>query len=324
MGKDLFERERRVIAAARSRSGGPESDGELLVEYEKLLKTAEKLIRINDRNHIALRKANQKIQDVLEDLQRTQAELVEAGKLAALGGLVAGVAHEVNTPLGVIVTGSSALAASTRKMHTRVSEGVAKKSDVQRYVDQAAEAVGLIEKNAARAARLIESFKTVAVDRTSGVRRAVDLMLYVEEVCASLAPEIDHTLHSVKVEGAVGIVCDTYPGAVSQIVTNLVINALRHAFRDGVAGHVTICVDAQGDNARLICTDDGVGVPEELRQKIFEPFFTTGRDYGGSGLGLYLVHNLATGVLGGQIRVTDTPSGGGSFELIFPLSAPKI
>lgn len=321
LSQDLFEHEERILAEARE--GAETGNVALVKEYAKLLKTVRRLVRINDRNEEALRGANRKVQEVLDELRQAQAELVETEKLAALGGLVAGVAHEVNTPVGVIVTGASALSGSARQLQAEFDQGNAKKSTVRRFLERVSETAMLIEKNATRAAGLIESFKTIAVDRTSGSRRRFDLAEYVADVCASLSPETDRTPHQLAISGEPGIVCDGFPGALSQVVTNLLINALRHGFPDGRAGRIEIAVGREGDDAWLRCTDNGVGIGADMRARIFEPFYTTARDRGGSGLGLYVVRNIVTSTLGGRIEVSALPGGGTQFDVTFPLVVPE-
>lgn len=326
MAYDLFKHENAVMANARRRLDGDARATDagaysaLLDEYQKLLKETGRLVRLNDRNETALRDATRRAEEALAELTRTQAELVEAEKLAALGGLVAGVAHEVNTPVGIIVTAASSLAGRTRTLKAKAEAGDARRSDVARYFTQAEEAVALIEGHAARAAKLIENFKMVAVDRASGIERRVDLKDYVAGVVESLHPEFAKTAHSIDVAGESGIVVEADAGAIAQVVTNLVLNARDHAFQEGAAGRVTLSVGRGDRDAVLTCADDGRGVPESDRAKVFEPFFTTRRDQGGSGLGLHLVHNLVSGRLGGRIRLEETPGGGATFRIDIPLA----
>ncbi|HCE11046.1 MAG TPA: histidine kinase, partial [Oxalobacteraceae bacterium] len=270
----------------------------------------------------ALRQKNGELNDTLDSLRQAQKQLVESEKLASLGQLVAGVAHEINTPVGVGVTGASTLAEETAKLQTMYQAGTMKRSDLESYVSTAATISKLLLSNMERAATLIQSFKEVAIDQTSQERRRVELKTYIEEVLLNLSPMLRKTMHTVTVDCPDALDVDTYPGAISQVLTNFVMNALLHAFADGDHGKMAIVVRApDASSVELRFSDNGKGIPQEAIPKIFDPFFTTMRGRGGSGLGLNIVHNLVTGTLQGKVTVDSTLTVGTTFILNFPRNA---
>jgi signal transduction histidine kinase len=199
-----------------------------------------------------------------------------------------------------------------------------RKSQVAAYLATAAETSRLMQANCERAARLIASFRQVSVDQVSDERRRFPLKAYLEEVLASLRPRLAKSRVEVTLDGPADLALDSYPGALGQVVTNLVVNALTHGFPDGAAGHLGLFFEPSPPDAfRLLVSDDGRGVPEAHQAKLFEPFFTTRRGQGGSGLGLNIVYNLVAGRLGGRIAFSPTPGGGASFEIVAPLTAPE-
>lgn len=260
----------------------------------------------------------------LERLQNTQRELIQREKMAALGGLVAGVAHEINTPLGVAVTAVSAFAQETARFRQAYRDGTLRRPDLEDYVSSAGEAADFIQGNLSRAADLVQSFKKVAVDQTNDLPRQFDLGDYITEVLRSLQPRLRRSVHTVIPELPRGIVVDSAPGAIAQIITNLVMNALIHAFGDA-PGIITISLSqgASPDLLMLTIGDDGRGISASDLPYIFDPFFTTRRDQGGTGLGLHVVYNLVTQRLGGRIDVASTPGQGTRFIITFPLRLPR-
>lgn len=262
--------------------------------------------------------ANDELETAMLRLREAQAQLVQSEKLASLGGLVAGVAHEINTPIGVSVTAASTLEHRTQRMRQDYAAGTLTRPELDSFAEMAVEASRIILKNLQRAADLIHSFKQVAVDQSSGERRRFALRAYIDEVLLSLAPRLKKTPHRVEVECDDGATVDTMPGALAQIVTNLVSNSLLHAFPDGRAGVMRIQCRIQGGEVHLRFSDDGVGIPRANVPRIFDPFFTTRRGQGGSGLGLNIVYNLATRMLRGSIRVRSEPGDGTVFDLVFP------
>lgn len=259
----------------------------------------------------------------LAELRAAQAQMVMQEKMASLGTLVAGVAHEVNTPVGLAVTGASQLRLEAERVQALARAGALKRSAFEDFLATVGELSALIEKNATRAGQLIQSFKEVAVDQSTEARRRFDLASYVDEVLASLSPQLRRARLAVSAEIPAGLLVDGYPGPLAQVVTNLVMNSALHGYPDGRAGQVTITARPSGPGmVEFTYRDDGVGIPHALWPRIFEPFFTTRRGSGGSGLGLHLVYNIVTATMGGRVAVGDAPGGGAEFTLVFPLKAP--
>lgn len=276
--------------------------------------------RAREREVMAARHAAEK---ALRDLQDTQKSLIQAEKMASLGQLVAGVAHEINTPVGITLTASSFLSERTREIHRAFHDSGLKRSQLEQFLDQSVETTDLMMTNIQRAADLIHSFKQVAVDQTSGERRQFRLDAYVNEVIRSFGPMLRKTAHRIDVECPEDLDMDSFPGALSQVLTNLVTNSLLHAYGPDDAGVLSITArPLSGDRIELVYTDDGRGIPDDIQAKIFDPFFTTRRGSGGSGLGLNIVYNLVTNVLDGTLSLSSAPGRGTTFTLHLPRHTP--
>lgn len=269
-------------------------------------------------------RANRELGDTLRRLQEAQAQLVQNEKLASLGALVAGVAHEINTPIGVGVTAASTLQAHAQQLRQQYDQGALRRSDLERFVTLADECAQIILKNLQRGAELIQGFKQVAVDQSSGERRRFALKLYLDEVLLSLRPHLKKTAHRVEVDCPESIVLDSFPGAIAQILTNLVTNSLIHAFEGREHGLIRIEVHQERDIVELRYRDDGRGIPQEHLGRIYDPFFTTRRGAGGSGLGLHIVYNLVAQLLGGSIEAHSAPGQGTEFRIRFPAQAQRV
>jgi PAS domain S-box-containing protein len=261
------------------------------------------------------------LQNTLDELRQTQESLIQAEKLASLGGLVAGVAHEINTPVGIGVTAASHLQEKVRHLDQQFGDGTVRRSDLEGFLKTAAESTEIVLNNLARASGLIRSFKQVAVDQSSEECRRFTLRAYLDEVVTSLRPQLKQTAHQVSIDCDPGMEIETFPGAVSQVVTNLVINSLVHAYDDGDVGVMRITARRSGDSIVLTYEDNGKGIPADQLPKIFDPFYTTRRGQGGSGLGLNIVYNLVTQKLGGVVTCDSEPGVGTRFEISFPVTA---
>ncbi|NEO56647.1 MAG: AAA family ATPase [Okeania sp. SIO3B5] len=255
----------------------------------------------------------------LEDLKATQKQLVESEKMAALGGLVAGVAHEINTPIGTSITIASTLADETQNFTKALAQGQLKRSVLNNYLELAGESTQLMLSNLSRAGELIQSFKQIAADQSNLEYRCFNLKEYLKEIALSLAPQMK-TSYTLTVEGDETIKIDSYPGALAQIVTNLVTNSLTHGYPSEEAGNFTLGIRQESDKIQLEYSDDGCGIEEENLGKIFEPFFTTARSKGGTGLGLHIVYNLVTQKLQGTIEVDSQVGLGTKFVITIPLT----
>ncbi|MCW8914842.1 MAG: PAS domain-containing sensor histidine kinase [Magnetovibrio sp.] len=257
----------------------------------------------------------------ISDQKKAEENLIEAEKMASLGGLVAGVAHEVNTPIGVSVTASSHLKQRTMRLVKLIDEGELSRTDLDRFIETAITSTDILESNLNRASDLIRSFKQVAVDQSSEKKRAINLLGYVRDVLVSLNPYLKNTQHTVTVSGDEDISINTQPGAVSQLITNLIINSLTHAFDEGDAGTIRIEATKDGDDLILRYRDDGKGMDDDVRNHIFDPFFTTKRGSGGSGLGMNIVFNQVTQTLGGTVTCESKLGQGTKFIITIPQKA---
>lgn len=271
---------------------------------------------------VKLSQAHAELNDTLIKLRTTQDELVEREKLAALGSLVAGVAHELNTPIGNSLMGASTLHDKTIEFRKQLKEGI-RRSTLESYVEIAGHASELVMRNLHRAAELVSSFKQVAVDQTSSQRRRFNLKSMVSEFIFMLQPSIKKTRFVVEHAIPDDIEMNSFPGPLGQVISNLINNAFVHGFDGYPDGRVRIEARLVGDAwVELTVNDNGVGVPTENLSHIFEPFFTTKLGHGGSGLGLNIVRTIITGLMGGQITVNSEPGLGTTFVLRLPINAP--
>lgn len=277
-----------------------------------------------ERRTDELQAANQRLQKTLEDLRRMQQSLVQSEKLASLGALVAGLSHELNTPIGTGVTIVNTIAERCADLRKQIDAGI-RRSQLDAFIDDVGKASQLAQASLERAARLIHDFKQVAVDQTSSRRREFRLADLIREMMTALNIRYKHSLVRVDVQVPETIEMDSYPGAIEQVIANLVENAMIHAF-DGCAQCRIEIIAASGgtDSERVVVTvaDNGNGIPAEFHGHVFDPFFTTRLGKGGSGLGLSITYGLVTGMLGGQIGLASAPGQGARFTLDLPLKAP--
>ena len=284
--------------------------------------------RVADRTR-ALHASNQELRETLETLKNAELEIQRSDRLAALGSLVAGVAHELNTPIGNCVTVASTLQAFSADFRKNLSHGISR-SMLSKYVDNNTQASDMLLRNLQNAAELIGSFKRVAVDRTSAQRRCFKLDEVVRETVLTMGAVIRRSAHEVRIEIEDDIQMDAYPGPLGQILSNLINNAMLHGFdADGQAqiqGVIRIRAHLLAGSSpaalELIVSDNGVGISAANLGRIFDPFFTTKLGQGGSGLGLNIVYNLINDVFGGKIRVESSLGEGSSFIMTLPLVAP--
>ncbi|TVO67157.1 sensor histidine kinase [Denitromonas ohlonensis] len=270
----------------------------------------------------ALARSNQELAQSLARLEQSQDELVRSAKLASLGLMVAGVAHELNTPLGAAMLASGSLAEQLATLEEAFAEGL-RRSDITRFTDAHAAGLALLNDNLQRAAQLIRQFKEVAADRATATRHRFDLADTVGNVLALMHNDLKHTRHRVELDIPPGLTLDSYPGPLGQIVQNLISNAVRHGYTDGRVGHIRIIARPQEDQVTLSVIDDGCGIPADTRERIWDPFFTTRRHQGGTGLGLHLCQHMATSVLGGALTLVSAEMDQGcEFRLTIPVSAP--
>src|SRR5215207_637684 len=272
----------------------------------------------------ALRAAKERAETALANLRETQESLIESEKLAALGGLVAGVAHEVNNPVGISLTVASSLAQRCERFEAEIEAGQIRRSRLAEFVAGTRDAAGQLVANLHRAGDLIQSFKQVAVDRSHAERRTFGLREATEQIVASLRPGLKNARVQLIVDVPEGVTMDSYPGPFGQVLTNLVLNAVTHGFSDGATGTITLTARMSGpDQVEILFRDDGRGMTEEVQRQAYDPFFTTRRGHGGTGLGLHIVYNLVTRRLGGRIVLSSAPGAGTTFRIALPLVAPR-
>lgn len=270
-----------------------------------------------------LRRAKEEAERALADLRGAQANLILAEKMASLGSLVAGMSHEISTPLGIGVSAASHLSEEVEQLTNSFRDGQLKRTDLEDFLETATEATRIMQGNLTRAARLIQAFKQVSVDQTTDEVRDFGLGEYLQEIMLSLAPAMRRTTHRVEIDCAPHLIIRNRPGALGQIVTNLLMNALQHAYEGraepGII-HIAVSVPREG---RIVMEfrDNGKGIAAEDLPRVFDPFFTTKRGTGGTGLGLHIVYNLVSQVLGGTIAVSSRPGEGTRFTISFPQSA---
>jgi PAS domain S-box-containing protein len=275
------------------------------------------------RGEQEMRKARDAAEMALRNLRETQASLIEAEKLAALGRLVAGVAHEVNNPVGISLTVASALERKAANFAAEVARGDLRRSSLNEFLQTSRDAASQLVGNLNRAAELIQSFKQVAADRNYSDQRTFDLADLTEQVVMSLRPGLRKQNLTLTVDCEPNLIMNSYPGPYGQVLTNLFLNAVAHAFPDGRPGAIDIHARRSGkDNVEILFTDNGVGMSLDVRRRAFDPFFTTRRDQGGTGLGLHIVYNIVTNRLGGRLDLDSEPGSGTRIQIILPRVAP--
>ncbi|NRR34078.1 hybrid sensor histidine kinase/response regulator [Oxalobacteraceae bacterium] len=295
------------------------------VDYiTKPFQIEEVLARIN--THLALRKANRELQNMVVTLAQAREDLVRHEKLAGLGALVAGIAHELNTPIG-----NSLMAASTFEMQTvdlnqhLSEEGTVKRSAFEHYIRDAQLAVDILTRNLHRAADIVTNFKQVAVDQTSSQRRSFLLAEVVAGNVLTLQPTIKRTPFLIKQDIPAALMMESYPGPLGQVISNLINNAIVHGYDGRDEGVIAVAAQLSPHGwVSLTVEDSGNGIQPADVRRIFDPFFTTKLGVGGSGLGLNIVHNIVTEVLGGTIHVESELGGGTRFTLTLPMLAPDV
>jgi signal transduction histidine kinase len=253
----------------------------------------------------------------------TQRYLIETERLAALGGLVAGVAHEISSPIGTSLTVASTLAQRSAHFKEQIASDQLRRAQLSEFADGCQGATEQLVANLQRAGGLIQSFKQVAVDRSTDDRRVFDLKLATEQVVASVRSRLTKSQSSLAMAVPPDIMMDSFPGPYGQVLTNLIFNAVTHGFANAPGGHMMIKAHRLGtDRVEITFSDDGSGIPEGVQRHVFDPFFTTRRPQGSTGLGLYIVYNLVTQQLGGRITLVSAPGNGTIICLTLPLVAP--
>jgi PAS domain S-box-containing protein len=283
-------------------------------------KRAEAALQASERE---LRSARDAAEAALRHIQETQNLLIEAEKLAALGRLVAGVAHEINNPVGTSLTVASSLQSKVALIADELAKGILKRSTLNEFLEISNAATSQLVVNLNHAAELIESFKQVATDRDHSHQRTFDLGDLTNQITRSLRPGLGTRDLTLNVACQSNLTMNSYPGPFGQVLTNLFLNSVAHAFPEGRKGIIDIRVRASGeDNVEVVCSDDGCGMSPDVRRQAFDPFFTTRRDHGNTGLGLHIVHNIVRNCLGGQLELDSEPGEGTKISIVLPRVAP--
>mgnify|MGYP000020599064 CR=1 FL=1 len=319
--RPLLRVQQGMVELAADPQAGPIADAKRADELGEMARAANFFVAEIGKRERDLRQAKDRADIALQELQRAQADLIQAEKLASLGQLVAGVAHEINTPVGIALTTGTQLGEDVQRFEEVANSGQLKRSELRHFVERMKEGARLLFTNLNRAAELVQSFKQVAADQTSGEKRHFEMRTWIEELMTSLGPALRRSRHEVTIHCRDRLEVDTYPGALSQVLTNLVMNALTHGYEEGKSGRLSIEVtEPAPDRIRIEFADDGRGIGAEYIGRVFDPFFTTGRSMGSTGLGLHIVYNLVTGLLQGKIDVESEPGHGTRFIIELPAS----
>lgn len=292
-----------------------------LRQFQSELTELDELRRADAVMQANLKDERDKLSDALENLKQAQDKLLASEKLASLGSLVAGVSHEINTPIGVSVTMSSHLKENFEELMRSIKAGELKQSFLDQFEREAIESFSVMESSLDKASHLIQNFKQVATDQSSSNRREFALKEVIDEVMMTVRHQIKGTNYKYRVEGEDDLMMDSYPGPLGQVITNLFNNSIMHAFDGRDEGEINIRFTRLNDSVKMYFNDNGAGIDESKINRIFDPFYTTKLGKGGSGLGLNIVHNIVTSVLGGTISVSSKV--GTEFEVVLPLVAPK-
>jgi len=269
--------------------------------------------------HEEIEKANQNLQEALENLKTTQSQLVQSEKMASLGGLVAGVAHEINTPVGIGVTAISSLLEDTKKMAELYKKDQISRGDFKEFLQSTNNSGKLIQKNLERTASLVQSFKQVSVDQSTEQQREFLFKAYLEDVIRSLYPKLKQRDIDIDINCDEKIQLNSYPGTFAQLFTNLVLNSITHGFKkENAKGVINILVKQEAKQIQIEYRDNGEGIPRDILPKIFDPFFTTDQSKG-TGLGLNIIYNLVTQKLKGSIKCEREEKKGAMFRIVVPV-----
>ncbi|MEP2652932.1 MAG: ATP-binding protein [Paraglaciecola sp.] len=294
-------------------------DRQTQAEAEQLKLTVSLEGKVQQRT-LALKEANSELIHTLEQLHQFQRQLVQNEKMASLGDMVAGVAHEVNTPIGLGVTASTMMLDRLADMRVAFEDKTLKASTLSKFIDEGEENLNIIYRNLNRAAELISSFKQVAVDQSSESSRVFSFANLMSEILISMGPTLKKTSYKIHIDCSDDLIVESKAGPINQIMINLIMNSIIHGFEGMEDGDINIKIELmENSKVRIEFVDNGKGIPEQLRKRIFDPFVTTKRGQGGSGLGMHLVYNLVTQGLNGSISIVSEENHGVNFSIIFPV-----
>ncbi|WP_019026831.1 GAF domain-containing sensor histidine kinase [Colwellia piezophila] len=267
-----------------------------------------------------IKEQNLALENMMNTLKETQDELVQKEKMASLGNLVAGIAHEINTPIGICVTAITNLHYQYKSLKNKITNNTASDKHLDYFFEDVDEACTIIESNTLRAATLINSFKEIAVDQSSEAAREINMKEYIEEILLSMRPILKKSPHEILIDCPDNLMVETIPGAISQILNNMINNSIIHGLNHMEKGYIKITVIKETDNFVLCYQDNGKGLSEDQIKMLFEPFYTTKRGSGGSGLGTHVIYNLVTSTLHGKITVQSEANEGLRYDISIPIS----
>ena len=294
----------------------------VIINNENIIHTVWRDITEKKILESEIKKRNEELEQTILNLKKTQNKLIESEKMASLGGLVAGVAHEINTPVGIGLTGITHFLNITNDIENKYTSNIMTKDEFEKYLTTSQELGNLININLERTSHLIKSFKQVAVDQTSEEERQFNLKQYIEDTIFSLDNIIKKTNLTIEIKSK-NINISSYPGAYSQIITNLILNSIQHGYKKKEKGTISIDISKKNNSLYLIYKDDGKGISKDNLSNIFEPFFTTNRGQGGTGLGLNVIYNIVTSNLKGTIVCHSKEDYGVKFKIVIPLEQDK-
>jgi len=290
------------------------------LEKQKLALTEE--IELRKDTEQELRANHSELQRYIDELNQAQERLVSSEKMAALGGLVAGITHDINTPVGIGVTATSFLQERLIQIETAYKDKTLSPKALENFINDAMQSTGLLTTNLQRASELVASFKQIAVDQASEAVRTINIKDYLKEIIRSLHPKLKTTQHKINLDCPENFILNLPAGAISQIFTNLIMNSLIHGLEGITLGEIHIIITEENDLVNIIFKDNGKGVESGQLVKLFDPFFTTKRDQGGSGLGTHIVFNLVKQTLSGEIEVSSSLGEGLIYHISFPKNMP--
>ena len=293
----------------------------LLIFYPMTQKVGDLMQKLVEKEK-AISRHNVQMEKTLHELNDTQAVLLDAEKRAILASTVAGIAHDVNTPLGICLTAVTHLQRKYEEINDAYLQEKIKRRDMEQHLEGEREGIEIIKGNLQRALELISNFKQIAVDQNSEDHRTIDLNEYLQQILKSLHPKLRKTHHQVEVNCPDNLQLDSSPSVFYQIFTNLIMNSLIHGFVNKEAGRILINVSEADNNITIVYRDNGIGISPQVRAKIFDPFYTTNREQGGSGLGTHIIYSMVTQELKGTITCESTPDQGITFIICFPRPQP--
>lgn len=290
----------------------------IYTDFKTISEIENELNILNKSLESKVKKQNSELEEAIDALRITQNKLVESEKLSALRGLIAGIAHEINNPVGISVTGVSFLGELSKDITEKFRTEKMKKSDLDHYLTQVQEVTSSLTNNLRRAADLVANLKKVSSDQVSGEKRQFDVGEYIEEILVTLRIKLKRTKHVINVNCPDNIIINSIPGAFGQILTNLVLNSLLHGFENMDRGVITIDIIDKVNTINFNYKDNGIGIKEENIHKVFDPFFTTKKGQGGTGLGLQIINNIVTDTLNGTLEFNSSEGKGVEFIMEIP------